>query len=279
LGEVPDTFKYVSKVAGISGLVKILLGKVGGIMFVANAISKLREGDTLGVVEDVTKFLAGKAAAAGVATLGTTAAAATAIPTGGGSIAAGALTIPAATLAADMLAAHLVGKAFDMYRGRYRGPTSKQTPDSTSAKIPRMHDGGVAGEIKKDELPAILQRGEAVLSKLQIGSFTKLITRLNELGEFGNATVQPQKAPEMRQVNTPDPLMMMSQLLSQSSTQPAPQIKVDTTGIEQKLNAFIVALNNIQINMDGASVGKVLVNASDAATTLGLFRPDSRATF
>jgi hypothetical protein len=137
----------------------------------------------------------------------------------------------------------------------------------------------VAGEIKKDELPAILQRGEAVLSKLQIGSFTKLITRLNELGEFGNATVQPQKAPEMRQVNTPDPLMMMSQLLSQSSTQPAPQIKVDTTGIEQKLNAFIVALNNIQINMDGASVGKVLVNASDAATTLGLFRPDSRATF
>jgi hypothetical protein len=82
----------------------------------------------------------------------------------------------------------------------------------------------------------------------------------------------------MRQVNTPDPLMMMAQLLSQSSTQSPQQIKVDTTGIEQKLHAFIVALNNIQINMDGASVGKVLVNASDAAATLGLFRKDAQAT-
>jgi hypothetical protein len=502
LGEVPDTFRYVSKLAGSSGLVKTLLGKVGGIMFMANAISKLREGDTLGAVEDVTKFLVGKAAAAGVATALTIPAGAAAVPTGGGSIAAGALVIPAATMAADMAAAHLVGKAFDMYRGRYRGPTSKQAPDSTSAKIPRMHGGGMAGEIKKDELPAILQRGEAVLSKLQIGSFTKLVDGFNKLGEFGttldasmskltspagglaklsglgdnlnevfgtyaqkfaglsglkekamdftskipglgslmggglkekamgfaskipglgslmggglkekamgfaskipglgsllgggglsgitskipglssisnvfsgfkeggvggaikslagagagkliggalgslipipgvgtmlgslaggaigkgigkvggaikglfgrkkpaNATpsmfgggltgivkqklsatsrgrtvAQPKISQEMMQSIDPNIAMLMGQAPVQTINQPAPQVKVDTTGIEQKLNAFITALNNIQINMDGASVGKVLVNASDAATTLGLFRPDSRATF
>ena len=63
-----------------------------------------------------------------------------------------------------------------------------------------------------------------------------------------------------------------------SSQQPAPQVVVDTAGIEQKLNSFITALNNIQINMDGAKVGKVLVNASDAAMKIGVFKSDARAT-
>jgi hypothetical protein len=62
----------------------------------------------------------------------------------------------------------------------------------------------------------------------------------------------------------------------QSASQPP--VTVDTRGIEQKLNSFIAALNNIQINMDGAKVGKVLVNASDAANTMGVFRPNAQAT-
>ena len=53
---------------------------------------------------------------------------------------------------------------------------------------------------------------------------------------------------------------------------------VDTTGIEQKLNNFINALNNMNIVMDGAKVGKVLVNVSDAASTVGVFRSETRAT-
>jgi hypothetical protein len=64
----------------------------------------------------------------------------------------------------------------------------------------------------------------------------------------------------------------------QSAPQPAQKVSVDTTGIEQKLNSFIAALNNIQINMDGAKVGKVLVNASDAAMSVGVFRSEARAT-
>jgi hypothetical protein len=42
------------------------------------------------------------------------------------------------------------------------------------------------------------------------------------------------------------------------------------------LNNFIAALQNIQINMDGTQVGKVLVNVSDAASMTGLFRVQSR---
>lgn len=53
---------------------------------------------------------------------------------------------------------------------------------------------------------------------------------------------------------------------------------IDTSGIEQKLNSFIAALNNIQINMDGAKVGKALVNVNEVAMAAGVFRPSVRAT-
>lgn len=42
--------------------------------------------------------------------------------------------------------------------------------------------------------------------------------------------------------------------------------------------AVAAALNGVQIKMDGSSVGKVLVNATDAAASLGVFRQTSRAT-
>jgi hypothetical protein len=67
-------------------------------------------------------------------------------------------------------------------------------------------------------------------------------------------------------------------MASQPQAQAAVQAVVDTTGIEQKLNNFISALNNINIVMDGAKVGKALVNVTDAASTVGVFRPTSRAT-
>ena len=74
---------------------------------------------------------------------------------------------------------------------------------------------------------------------------------------------------------------MLSQIMGSQQTQApaAPPISVDTRGIEQKLNNFIAALQGIQINMDGAQVGKVLVNFSDVAGTTGILRPRTSATF
>lgn len=71
---------------------------------------------------------------------------------------------------------------------------------------------------------------------------------------------------------------VMSQLQMSGQSVVSPNVSVDTSGIEQKLNNFISALNNMNIVMDGAKVGKVLVNTSDAANTMGVFRPTTRAT-
>lgn len=63
---------------------------------------------------------------------------------------------------------------------------------------------------------------------------------------------------------------------AQGTTQPQAPISVDTSGIEKQLNNFINALQGIQIHMDGAKVGKALVNSNDAASSLGVFREQSR---
>jgi hypothetical protein len=63
---------------------------------------------------------------------------------------------------------------------------------------------------------------------------------------------------------------------AQGTTQPQAPISVDTAGIEKQLNNFINALQGIQIHMDGAKVGKMLVNSNDAASSLGVFREQSR---
>jgi len=63
---------------------------------------------------------------------------------------------------------------------------------------------------------------------------------------------------------------------SREGTAQQPTIKVDTSGIEQKLNNFINALQGIQINMDGNKVGKVLVNTAEIAASTGVFRVQSR---
>jgi hypothetical protein len=63
---------------------------------------------------------------------------------------------------------------------------------------------------------------------------------------------------------------------AQGISQPQAPISVDTTGIEKQLNNFINALQNIQVNMDGTKVGKLLVASNDAAASLGVFRAQSR---
>lgn len=88
----------------------------------------------------------------------------------------------------------------------------------------------------------------------------------------------PVAAPEVPQIDKLLSAMPGINTRRQSTTaqNSNPQISVDTSGIEQKLNNFINALNNMQIVMDGSQVGKVLVNASNAASTVGIFRPTTR---
>jgi len=81
----------------------------------------------------------------------------------------------------------------------------------------------------------------------------------------------------MESVPSPDLSMMLgSQEPVQQTSGPQQAPIVDTSGIEQKLNNFINALQNIQINMDGNQVGKVLVKTSEAAASRAVFRTQAR---
>jgi hypothetical protein len=83
--------------------------------------------------------------------------------------------------------------------------------------------------------------------------------------------------PEMGNVMSMLPFLSGTQSTgAQGTAQPQAPISVDTVGIEKQLNNFINALQNIQIHMDGAKVGNVLVNSNDAASSIGVFREQSR---
>ena len=57
-----------------------------------------------------------------------------------------------------------------------------------------------------------------------------------------------------------------------------PTVNIDLSRLEQKLDAVVRAIGSMEVKMDGNKVGKVLVNSSDAARTVGVFRQDARAT-
>ena len=71
------------------------------------------------------------------------------------------------------------------------GP-SRMVPAMTFAAAPRMHGGGMAG-LRHDEVPAILQRGERVLSRREAQSY----------GAGGvNVTIMARDAESFRQSRT-----------------------------------------------------------------------------
>lgn len=82
--------------------------------------------------------------------------------------------------------------------------------------------------------------------------------------------------PEMGNLMSSLPMLAGSQSSGGQERAPQAPIAVDTTGIEKQLNNFIMALSNIQVNMDGTKVGKLLVNSNDAAMSAGVFRAQSR---
>lgn len=112
-----------------------------------------------------------------------------------------------------------------------------------------------------------------------IGQVSKLASKAfgGLFGKKKKSTEPIPMMPEMMSMDGTDLSMLLrDQILPQPTSTPQAPIVVDTSGIEQKLNNFIAALQNIQINMDGTQVGKVLVNTSDAATLAGVFRVQSR---
>ena len=65
-------------------------------------------------------------------------------------------------------------------------------PAMAFAAAPRMHSGGVAG-LRHDEVPAILQRGERVLSRREAQSYS---------GGGVNVTIMARDAESFRQSRT-----------------------------------------------------------------------------
>src|SRR5690606_8146959 len=72
------------------------------------------------------------------------------------------------------------------------GP-SRMVPAMAFAAAPRMHSGGVAG-LRHDEVPAILQRGERVLSRREAQSYGS--------GGTVNVTIMARDAESFRQSRT-----------------------------------------------------------------------------
>jgi hypothetical protein len=141
---------------------------------------------------------------------------------------------------------------------------------------------GLAGSLAAPLLKKIPFVGGALASIA--GGPGKLVG--SALGKIGGLFGK-KKAPAVSAMGAmmPDMGNMMSMLpflsgaqstTTQGTTQPQAPISVDTTGIEKQLNNFINALQGIQIHMDGAKVGKALVNSNDAASSLGVFREQSR---
>lgn len=103
----------------------------------------------------------------------------------------------------------------------------------------------------------------------------------SKIGKFAGGLFGKKKSAAvpmgMEAVPSPDLSMMMGpQQTAQQNVGPQQTPVIDTSGIEQKLSNFIAALQNVQINMDGTKVGKLLVNTSDAAAISGPFRAQSR---
>ena len=134
----------------------------------------------------------------------------------------------------------------------------------------------IAGGPSKLIGSALGKLGGSVLGKLGGSALGKLG------GLFGKkatpvASAMGAMMPEMSGLMSRLPMLSGMMGGSQEGNQ---NISVNTSGIEQKLDQklsnFITALSNIQVNMDGTKVGKLLVNVNDAAMTVGVFGTQSR---
>jgi len=147
---------------------------------------------------------------------------------------------------------------YNLYNNRTPSQQSNRAqqldPVIVTASRNKMHTGGIVGDIASDEVPTMLQKGEAVVSKLQFGNLNQIVDNINMLAT--QATVQP---------TSPSP-----------TTQ---QIKVDISNLEQKFDQLVGALSNIEVNMDGNKVGNLLVNATRMSSNFGVMRSQNIPSF
>lgn len=248
--------------AATGKLLNVGLRRTSSLLTLGDITAKAYKKDYLGVAESLTKLLVGKAAQAAV-TIGVTAlsgGAATPLGVGLG-------------IGADVLASYLVGKIFDVARGNIEtyqnerfereasgnssianalmaGVTNPTYPQSSEyggfgSDYEKYHNGGIVGmNGSKQEVPAILQKGEAVLTQPQFQRVQEIADLLTIAG-----------------VNT-----------APTPTTPSPQVSVDFSRLEARMEQMVRAISGMQVNLDGTRVGNVLVDNSTAAMAYGILR-------
>lgn len=135
--------------------------------------------------------------------------------------------------------------------------------------------GGLFGK-KKKRPQSTAQVSKSQLAKLQRLAMNKgpmgdkARSMLARLGRGAQPSIAEGIGPTAGEIG-PTPAMIGADVGAEAAV--APTINVNTAGIEQKLNQFITALSNVQINMDGNKVGKVLVNSTEASSVAVLRGP------
>ena len=271
--------KFLNKDLGAAATNKVMSGKVGGAIAKAQELKAGGTGGLLSMAQ--TKFggmFGGKAGGA-VSNISN-------LFTGGGSTTSNLMGMASKIPGVG----GLLGKATELLSGG----GLKGMAGSLLGKVGLGSLGGsllggpmgLAGSLAAPLLKKIPLVGGALASIA--GGPGKLLGKLggSALGKIGGLFGK-KKAPAISAMGAmmPDMGNMMSMLpflsgaqstAAQGTSQPQAQISVDTSGIEKQLNNFINALQGIQIHMDGAKVGKALVNSNDAASSLGVFREQSR---
>lgn len=101
----------------------------------------------------------------------------------------------------------------------------------------RMHTGGIVGATGPNEVPTILEQGEAVFTASQYGRFKNI-----------------------------------AEAASTSATPIAPVVNFDTGRLEAKLDMMINAIASMEVKMDGVRVGNVLARSTNAGYQIAALR-------
>lgn len=136
--------------------------------------------------------------------------------------------------------------------------------------------GGTVDKVKSLFGMGETKKGDDVVSKSGYGERT-LVTPSGPIALNNNDNVIAY-ADDMISGAIGEGIRMLSYGALTSKEPAAPQINIDLSRLEQKLDAVVRAIGSMEVKMDGNKVGKVLVNTSDSARTVGVFRQDARAT-
>lgn len=112
----------------------------------------------------------------------------------------------------------------------------------------KFHIGGIAGNPRNNEdVPAMLQRGEAVLTRAQTSGLERLINSVSMVGVMGD------RLEEFVKYNNE----------TTNNNTPQRQVKQDNDDVVAKLNELIMLMKNggLAVHMDGRKVGETLASA------------------